>query len=85
MILQSSQYEQVHLLPLQDVLEDAKEVDVLDENFFKKSLGGQFIKSTCDILFKLDIYDHSSFWDHISAKFTHDGKKAILQTMEETY
>ena len=74
MILQSSQYEQVHLLPLQDILEDFKEVDLLDEDLNKKSLGGQFIQSSCEILFKLDVNDHLSFWDHISTKFTLDGK-----------
>ena len=73
-ILQSSQYEQVHLLPLQDILEDSKEVDLFDEDLNKKSLGGQFIQSGCEILFKLDMNDHLSFWDRISTKFTLDGK-----------
>ena len=51
----------------------------------KKSLGGQFIDSNREILMKLDDNDHLDFWDRISTKFTLNGKKAILKTMEETY
>ena len=59
-----------------------------DEDQFeeeRKCLGGQFIQSNNQILFKVDTQEHSSFWDSIQTRFNRAGDMAILQTMEETY
>ena len=43
-----------------------------------KTLGGRFIKSDDEILFKLTGTDIPNFWDNVTARFTLDGTKATI-------
>ena len=49
------------------------------------SLGGQFIQSTDEILFRVFGDDKPYFWSLTKAYFTSSGEKAIVQTLSETY
>ena len=71
-LMQSSMYGQIHLLPLVDILENAKDVEK-NKAQAKKSLGGQFIDSTDQILFKIQGNDDLHFWNKITARFTRNG------------
>ena len=50
-----------------------------------KTLGGRFIRSKEEILFKLTGTEMPNFWENVTARFTLDGTKATIQTLDETY
>ena len=78
--LQSSQYGQIHMIRLRDVIASKEK-----QKEKIKTLGGHFIEASDHILFKVTGGDMPKFWEQVIARFTIDGSKCTIQTADETY
>ena len=82
LFLSSKQFEHVHLVKFSDYIP----YQAIDQSGHK-SLGGKFLHSEHSILFRVarNSKPKDTIWENMSAIFTQDGSKAVLQTDGETY
>ena len=82
LFLSSKQYEHVHMVKFSDYIP----YQAIDQSGYK-SLGGKFLHSDHSILFRVarNSKPKDTIWESMSAIFTEDGSKAVLQTDGETY